>query len=74
MSKYTPWFPGDVMPVRPGVYEVNALPGPWYRRWDGRHWFAGGRTPKDAASSKYETVPNVNPWRGLAEPPKGEMK
>jgi len=72
--KLTPWFPADVMPVRPGVYEVNARPGPWYRRWDGRHWFAGDHTPENAASSKCALFMNTNPWRGLAEPPKGEKK
>ena len=75
MSKYTPWFPADVMPVRRGVYEVDALSGiRWYRRWDGKVWFSGDNTPENAASSKCPLVMNAHPWRGLAEPPKGWKK
>jgi hypothetical protein len=72
--KFTPWFPEDVMPVRPGVYEVNASLGAWYRRWDGEYWFSGGHTPEDAASSKCAITMNAHPWRGLAKPPKGWKK
>jgi hypothetical protein len=73
--KFTPWFPANVMPVHPGVYEVKTLSGrPWYRRWDGEVWFAGDCSPEDAASCKCPLVMNAHPWRGLATPPKGEMK
>jgi hypothetical protein len=74
--KLTPWFPADVKPVRPGVYKVKTRSGrPWYRRWDGKVWFVGSNTPKDAAS-KIEQLWFIDSrsWRGLAEPPKGEMK
>jgi hypothetical protein len=74
MSKLTPWFPASVMPVRPGVYEVNAHNRARYRRWDGRHWFVGSSTTKDAASSKYPLFMNAHSWRGLVKPPKGGKK
>ena len=73
--KLTPWFPANVLPVRPGVYEVDKYIGThWYRRWDGKYWFAGNYAPEDAASSKHALVMNAHPWRGLAKPPKGEKK
>lgn len=39
----TPWFPGDILPVRKGVYErrINKrLPLP-RGHWNGRVWFVG---------------------------------
>ena len=72
--KLTKWFPANVNPAYPGVYEVHSPIGTWYRRWGGNFWFAGGSTPEAAASSKCAITMNAHPWRGLAEPPKREMK
>ena len=70
-KKLTPWFPGDVKPVRVGHYERdwdgdgNALKlSPDF--WNGDSWeavyFVG-----DRERSKY--TPQDHPWRGLAEKP-----
>lgn len=51
----TPRFPGDVKPVRPGVYErqwlVTVAIGysqVVFSYWDGYQWFAPARTPERA--------------------------
>jgi hypothetical protein len=74
--KFTPWFPADVMPVRPGVYEVHSPDGTrWYQRWDGECWYRRRSTPESAASEMEQLwFFNSLPWRGLAEPPKGGKK
>lgn len=74
--KLTPWFPAIVKPVRAGVYEVRKKPPwSWYRYWDGKCWYLGGKTPMaaknyaDMAGSRLDETP-PEPWRGLAEEPK----
>lgn len=59
MSKKTEWYPADVDPVRPGVYELlNASTGTvFYARWiinEGHYyfyvgWSTGHMHPDDAA-------------------------
>jgi hypothetical protein len=74
MSKFTPWFPADVKPAYPGVYQAKKPRFVVYRRWDGERWYYGSTTVYKAAC---ETTPypfKDNPWRGLAEPPKGWAK
>jgi hypothetical protein len=78
--KLTPWFPGHIKPVRPGVYETRGssgcpLPFPylhWGWEWNGQP----GEKPSDAKpdastplSSEYLEDCLVK-WRGLAEPSK----
>lgn len=71
--KLTPWFPGDVKPVRPGVYQQ--LSGNrdefGYQRWDGRRWCLWCRKADDAARSRLVAASGFqnDPWRGLAEKP-----
>ena len=66
----TPWYPGEVKPVRVGVYEMlfaepNIATFSW---WDGKQWCCIDDTPAEAAQwvarSEYQNLP----WRGLKEP------
>lgn len=68
--KLTPWFPADVKPVRPGVYEMRCDPPRWYRRWDGRHWYIGDTNVSVAAKETLASWCAFEMWRGLAEEPK----
>ena len=72
--KLTPWFPADVKPAYPGVYQVKEPGFVWYRRWDGERWYCGGPTVDMAATVEMPYSFGGNPWRGLAEPPKGWTK
>lgn len=65
--KKTPWFPADVKPARPGVYEVKACRGStWYRRWNGLIWFIGDYSVSYAAKEQAPTFIR-SPWRGLTK-------
>lgn len=70
--KLTPWFPASVKPVRAGVYEVRMDGPPWYRYWDGVHWYAGHCTSELACALPHVSLEETptEPWRGLAEEPK----
>lgn len=74
MSKFTPWFPADVKPAYPGVYEIQDDVITWYRRWDGKRWFVGDRLKEVAAVETIPFLGEPDPWRGLAKPPKGWKK
>lgn len=74
-AKVTPWFPADVKPVRPGVYERDMESvglrgyGQW-SHWDGERWGGYGADKKIAmrnaeSPSAYQSIP----WRGLARKP-----
>jgi hypothetical protein len=67
MTKYTPWFPGFIKPVRKGVYQrkVNNVVK-CYSYWDGELWFLGERTV-DKAHREPMLSFNQNgfEWRGL---------
>lgn len=44
--KKTPWFPAEVFPHRPGVYEcdwreIDWMGGRYFNHWDGSQWFLG---------------------------------
>ena len=71
--KLTPWFPPEIKPAYPGVYEVSWTRGRFYRRWDGKRWCVGSRYPERAANN-VGTPTDERSWRGLAEPPKGWTK
>jgi len=72
MSKFTPWFPGNVKPVRVGVYQrqYNCPPTNWFCYWDGKLWGCAEKKAKDAdpAFMGKSFFPE-KPWRGLAEKP-----
>lgn len=69
-KKLTPWFPGDVKPVRAGYYERD-WDGDGNRfgllsdYWDGRAWRNVYRH-QVMAQARHSTQ-NL-PWRGLAAP------
>lgn len=78
---FTPWFPGEVRPVRPGVYQRRIpLAKPhgraWsveryllvYARWNGKCWLAYGMTAKAAAQNRAVSSFRGCPWRGRTQP------
>lgn len=71
--KLTDWYPGDVKPVRVGVYEREyPLSGiGCYCKWDGKMWHSGYENV-DRASIE-PAISNIQnlPWRGLSKDPKG---
>ena len=72
MSKYTPWFPGAVKPVRVGVYQQWCGYGRviGYQHWNGNRWSAWAPTIKEALADAGCLVgANTGDWRGLAEKP-----
>lgn len=76
-EKLTPWFPGNVKPVRKGVYERDWLDGgpQWFSYWDGKNWCFGDETAEGAkyAANMLHTSAHTNfPWRGLAQDPKAK--
>jgi hypothetical protein len=67
--KLTPWFPGDVKPVRVGVYERQYFREQLetrYSYWSGYKWSTWAPTPKGALDLWY-TVGALQdlPWRGV---------
>ena len=55
--KLTDWIPGNVKPVRVGVYERlydkdSIAPRIFYNYWNGEFWSVYGETPEDAAEDK----------------------
>lgn len=69
-QKLTPWFPGHVKPVRPGVYQVDGNFGMGWKNWDGSHWLAFHYTSVYAVAESSISVTQDMPWRGLASDPK----
>lgn len=73
--KLTNWIPGNVKPVRVGVYQrkydQNSIASStWYCYWNGAFWGVNGETPEDAARAKHIASGAQNLlWRGLAEKP-----
>ena len=69
--KLTDWIPGNVKPVRVGVYQREYDSGDvQYSYWNGKFWGLYGETPKEAES--WVDTPSTGqtlPWRGLAEKP-----
>ena len=74
-NKLTDWIPGNVKPVRVGVYQREYDNGGmgrpvWYCYWNGKCWGVFHDTPEKAKD--WEGVPSnaqTLPWRGLAEKP-----
>lgn len=68
----TPWFPGNVKPARPGVYQRKLSWGTRYAKWDGRVWLGYYYEPYSAAVgnhiSAYQLSRDIE-WRGLAKDP-----
>lgn len=75
--KLTPWYPPNIKPVRPGVYEAqwgsSKLWEDWpYSYWTGEEWANSGATPEEALRLKNWTLGanQSKKWRGLAKEPK----
>lgn len=75
----SPWFPGDVKPVRKGVYQT--LPAgfanawPVYQHWDGECWGAfDGDVARAARFAGIRSNSQSHAWRGLARDPYAEGK
>lgn len=71
----TPWFPGDVKPVRPGVYITRLWEsqGGMFAYWSGKHWGWRQPTAESAAAfgvSGHDRAEQSKQWRGLAQQPK----
>lgn len=70
-AKLTPWFPGDVKPVRRGVYQRLYTSGTGWAYWNGDFWGMRGVSKYFAKSMKDFYAPiQSHEWRGLAEDPK----
>ena len=66
--KVTDWFPGDVKPVRRGVYERDYRNGGIaFAMWNGRRWMYKGDTPTEAFNETMQSRNSNLKWRGLAE-------
>jgi hypothetical protein len=64
--KLTQWFPGEVKPVRMGVYERKWPDGDRvWTIWNGRNWGNSFLSPVDV---RYvcRGIEQSIPWRGLA--------
>lgn len=67
----TPWFPGDVKPAHPGVYQRFFPHRAMFAEWTGCQWLLASSSPRAAkrrklASGQQDTVR----WRGLVRNPK----
>lgn len=71
-EQLTPWYPGDVKPVRVGVYQTkNQIDkGAVYQRWNGLFWCLCCDTPDRAATWDDQSLFQRSKWRGLAQPPR----
>ena len=73
--KLTKWIPGNVKPVRVGVYErFYDRTTPWrsirYSYWNGKFWGVYADTPEEAKRlSTIRSLEQTLPWRGLARKP-----
>ena len=68
--KLTEWFPGDVKPVRRGVYRRHFGRGiVGFSMWDGIRWMCAQRSVKSAYEEKFASPTTNLKWRGLAEKP-----
>lgn len=68
----TAWFPADLTPARPGVYErqVNLAP---FSYWDGARWGMSSQTAINALlNRRFLSNWQDARWRGLAAPPDAE--
>lgn len=72
-QKLTPWFPPNVKPARPGVYEVRlrkASPGTCFAYFDGARWTWAFSSFRVAAVARVtDGAVQAKWWRGLAGDP-----
>lgn len=81
--KKTPWFTGQVNPVRPGVYQrdyrqaknCDRVVGIAFNHWDGKKWSLFDSTANGAERSEELWSSHQDlPWRGLASNPAAKEK
>ena len=68
---YTPWFPGNIKPAYPGVYETRETDNDkFYNYFDGENWYWGSKAPdearKDDPMAQEKQKELVVKWRGLS--------
>lgn len=69
----TPWYPGSIKPIRPGVYQRQYTTGKAvierYCYWNGKFWCLSAVTPWQATQwIDYGAAARQQlPWRGLTE-------
>jgi hypothetical protein len=73
--KTTPWFDGEIKPVRVGVYQRKWDDGSiGYAKWHGEHWGPSYDVTNPLAVQQADRsgfgFQTLMPWRGLAEEPK----
>jgi hypothetical protein len=61
----TPWFDGEVHPVRIGVYERDHYGNLEYSYWSGGGWNFAAKTVGSALLNKVPSRFQDLPWRGL---------
>lgn len=71
--KVSDWFPPEVKPTIPGVYEIQNLRYPFYW-WTGKEWLGACSTPEEWDEEPGEGCRETEfveafCWRGLAEKP-----
>jgi len=70
VMKFTPWFPGNVKPVRVGVYQQHCGMGTivGYQYWNGKKWSSWSHSVEGAIlrSGSIACSDHQNdPWRGV---------
>lgn len=68
MSKYTPWFPNDIEPVRDGVYQRKDICGAiGFQKWTGKYWSFWSISADGADLYTLKSRFQDGQWRGLAK-------
>lgn len=64
--KLTRWFPGNIKPIRIGIYQRQYPTGIYYCRWNGENWGLGYANIATAkAQSFYKSNLQEFRWRGV---------
>lgn len=79
-SKFTPWFSGEQMPVRPGLYQVvvyrtagSVYPRKTELRFNGNDWSHTLHSSNGDFVGSYARMSSNDKWRGLAENPQEKL-
>jgi hypothetical protein len=65
MKKTTKWYPGDVRPVRDGLYQRKMGDQIFWSKFENGWWRSGGGRKEFAVSSQYSSPYQNLAWRGL---------
>lgn len=66
MSLLTPWFTGDIMPVRVGLYRTRFVCDGW-SYWRGDGWGPQMPTRIGAVQQRFVAGALWKEWRGMAQ-------